>query len=289
MAVQYAVAFSASTMGVGVVAGGPYNCAWVSLRGIATCMQGSPRGEAAYSAALGFAALGQIDAVSHIARQKVYLFSGTADAVVAPSVVEATHSFFRAAKVPEENLLYVNSLSAGHAFLSDQLGAACEANAAPFVNACEDAGQLYDQPGAILEHLHGPLKPEATTLSAEPIAFDQTEFTGAVASRMAKEGFVYIPQACRTGGCAVHVVFHGCLQSAAEVGDAVYSRLGYNHRADSNRVIVLYPQVARSGHIPYNPNGCWDWWGYSGLGFQTKRGPQLAAVHAMVQRLISAE
>jgi len=250
-------------------------------------MQGSPRGDAAYSAALGFAALGKIDAVSHVARQRVYLFSGAADAIVAPSVVDATSAFFRAAKVPEENLLYVRDLPAGHAFLSDRFGGACEANAPPFINACMVEGQPYDQAGAILKHLHGPLNGEALTLSAEPAAFDQTEFAGAASSGMAEEGFVYVPQACRVGGCAVHVVFHGCLQSAAEVGNAVYARLGYNHWADSNRIIVLYPQVSRSEHIPYNPNGCWDWWGYTGVGFQTKRGAQLAAVHSMVQRLVS--
>ncbi|WP_218647566.1 hypothetical protein [Sphingobium lactosutens] len=34
MAVQYDVAFSASTIGVGVVAGGPYNCVYVNVGGI---------------------------------------------------------------------------------------------------------------------------------------------------------------------------------------------------------------------------------------------------------------
>src|SRR5262245_47278851 len=84
MAVQYAVAFSASTMGLGVVAGGPYNCAYVNIGGIITCMQGSPSGLASYEAAQGFAFLGQIDPVDHLAAQKVYLFSGTADPVVKP-------------------------------------------------------------------------------------------------------------------------------------------------------------------------------------------------------------
>jgi poly(3-hydroxybutyrate) depolymerase len=289
MAVQYAVAFSASTIGVGVVAGGPYNCAWASLRGISTCMQGSPRGEASYEAAFGFAASGQVDPLDNLARQKVYLFSGARDAVVAPAVVDATRAFFLAAKVPAENLLYVKTLEAGHAFLSDRFGSACAANAAPFVNLCSDGGVPYDQPGAILEHIQGPLQPKATALSAEPMGFDQSEFAGAASSGMQEQGFVYIPQACRAGGCAIHVVFHGCLQSAAEVGDAVYGRLGYNHWADVNRIIMLYPQVGRSEPTPFNPNGCWDWWGYSGAGFQTRQGAQPAAVHAMVQRLTAAQ
>ena len=71
MALQYAVAFSASTMGVGVVAGGPYNCAYVTLGGIAACMEGAPVGTATYDAAVSFSALGQIDPVDRLKLQKV--------------------------------------------------------------------------------------------------------------------------------------------------------------------------------------------------------------------------
>ena len=124
-----------------------------------------------------------------------------------------------------------------------------------------------------------------TTLSAQPVAFDQTQFAGAL-SGMASAGYVYIPASCQAAAakCAVHVVFHGCSQSAQEVGNAVYGKLGYNEWADTNGIIVLYPQVNKST-IPFNPQGCWDWWGYSGLNFQTKGGMQPSAVHAMVERL----
>jgi len=40
MAVQYDVAFSASTIGAGIVAGGPYNCAYVNRGGIEACTGG---------------------------------------------------------------------------------------------------------------------------------------------------------------------------------------------------------------------------------------------------------
>jgi len=35
----------------------------------------------------------------------------------------------------------------------------------------------------------------------------------------------------------------------------------------------------------YNPKGCWDWWGYSSIDYATRNGPQMAAVHKMVERL----
>lgn len=287
MAVQYATAFSSQTTGVGVVAGGPYNCAFVNLGGIATCMSGAPTGRSSFAAASGFAALGSIDPVAGIARQKVYLFSGSKDAVVGQRVVDATRDFYAAAGVPAANIAYVRSFAAGHAFISDDLGGACAANAVPFINECADKAALYDQPAAILRQTVGTLKRKATGLSSAPVAFDQEPFGGMV-SGMAKSGFVYIPATCRLGGakCAVHVVFHGCAQSAESVGDAVYSRVGYNEWADTNRIIVLYPQVDKKPLLG-NPQGCWDWWGYSGLDFQTRSGTQVKAVNAMVERLTS--
>jgi poly(3-hydroxybutyrate) depolymerase len=285
MAVQYDVAFSASTMGVGVVAGGPYNCVYVNFGGIYTCMRGAPSGQASYSAAAGFAALDQVDPVNNIARQKVYLFSGTKDPVVKQSVMDAVRDFYLAANVPSANLKYVNGFAAGHAFISDDFGNVCDVTTAPFVNECPDGGALYDQPEAVLTQIYGTLQPKAATLSSTPIAFDQTKFAGAL-SGMAPLGYVYVPADCQNGAvkCGVHVVFHGCAQGAEQVGDAVYGKLGYNEWADTNGIIVLYPQVNKSV-APFNPQGCWDWWGYSGLNFQTKGGPQLSAVNAMVRAL----
>ncbi len=68
------------------------------------------------------------------------------------------------------------------------------------------------------------------------------------------------------------------------VKDAIYGRTGYNEWADSNKLILLYPQIDPTT-LPVNPQGCWDWWGFTGLNFQTRWGAQLAAVHAMVTRL----
>ena len=287
MAVQYDVAFSASTMGVGVVAGGPYNCTYVNLGGTKTCMEGSPIGIASYNAALGFAMWGQINPVANIAKQKVYLFSGTSDIVVKQSVMDSVRDFYRLAKVPAANLVYENKSDAGHAFISDAFGNACATNQPPYVNECTVGGSPYDQPAAILGHIYGPLKPKTKTLSAQPIPFDQTPYARPLSS-LASTGYLYVPANCRIAGtkCAVHVVFHGCLQSAESVGDAVYAKLGYNEWADANDIIVLYPQVNKN-ILPINPNGCWDWWGYSGLNFQTKSGTQLQAIHAMVERLTS--
>ena len=230
---------------------------------------------------------GEIDPAAGLARQRAYVFTGSKDQVVARPVVAATRDFFKAAGMPARNLAYVDTVAAGHAFVVPGFGNSCGSNTAPYIVHCSVKGRPYDQAGAILQQVHGPLKPAAVTLSATVQPFDQRAFANA-ASSLDSVGFVYIPAACAGGsGCAVHVVFHGCLQGAQSVGSDVYGSAGYNRWADTNRLIVLYPQVVKSEPAPYNPQGCWDWWGtgYTGPAFALRSGVQMAAVKSMVDRL----
>ncbi len=127
------------------------------------------------------------------------------------------------------------------------------------------------------------MKPPSETLSAQPGTFDQNGYTPLFAA-MASAGHLYVPASCRatSAHCALHVVFHGCKQSASAVGDDVYARLGYNQWADNNAIVILYPQVDAS---LLNPMGCWDWWGYTGSTscFATVR--RWRRVAAMIARL----
>ena len=283
VAQQYAVAYSASVVGVGVVAAGPYNCAYVTIGGVAACMQGAPLGVASVQAALDFAALGQIDSVDGLAKQRVYLFSGEDDPLVRTGVVDTVRDFFTGIGTPAANIQFRRDIPAGHALVSAAFGADCSTTASPFVVQCTVGGEPYDQPGAVLSWIYGPLQPRATHPSAKPTPFSQSSFASARAA-MAKTGYVYIPAACRAAGakCAIHVVLHGCAQSASMVADAVYEKVGFNALADANGIIVLYPQVD-PGLL--NPQGCWDWWGYTGADFQVRTGAQLKAIHAMIAQL----
>ena len=47
---------------------------------------------------------------------------------------------------------------------------------------------------------------------------------------------------------------------------------------------MLYPQVNKSS-LPYNPKGCWDWWGYTGMHYADRQSPQMNAIKAMINRL----
>ena len=84
----------------------------------------------------------------------------------------------------------------------------------------------------------------------------------------------------------MHVVFHGCRQGAAEIGEQFVREAGYNRWADTNGLIVLYPQaLKRFSAFVWNPRGCWDWWGYTGGDYHTQSGAQIRAVKAMLERL----
>ncbi len=290
MAVQYQVAYSGSVIGAGIVAGGPYYCATGLATSAALCMGWmrpfEPVPQPMLLAAEYFASMGLIDPLDNLRHERIYIFSGQNDTVVVPPLVDATAGFFRAAGVPAENIVYIKNIPAGHAMISPAYGGDCPANGGQFINHCDVDGTAYDQPGAILEHIYGSLNPPARKRTGKARSFNQREFSAGWTSLDA-DAHVYIPAIClREPGCRIHVAFHGCEQTQADVADAFYEKTGYNDWADSNKIIILYPQLRRVGIL--NPLGCWDWTGYTGQNYAWRSGAQMSAVHAMLTRLMSA-
>lgn len=300
MAIQFQVAHSRLVRGAGILAAGPYGCAEGSLRhALGRCL--SPSTHSSHSPLPppaqinrhieALASAGQIDPAGNLRDDRVWLLSGGQDHTVETPVMDALAAFYRE-WLPADAIRYVKPTDAGHAMISiaDPQANACGASEAPFINRC---GEL-DAAGELLGHLLGPLHAPAQAPSGKIVTFDQRPFVAgqAIDASLADEGYAWLPQACRNGGCRVHIVFHGCRQSAAELGQRFVKNAGYNAWADSNRLIVLYPQIApRSGLAPgswtwrYNPKGCWDWWGYSGSDYLTRAGVQIQAVRAMIERL----
>ena len=280
MAVQFHVAHSAQVRGAGVLAGGPYYCAQGSTLRVLSCMSpnifmsppkpGELRAEVDKQAAAG-----QIDPPGNLRDSRVWLLSGGRDVLVKSAVVDATRAFYLQ-WLPESAIVHERLPDAGHAMISPQGAMACEATSPPFINHCGD----FDAPGRLLAHLLGQLHPRAQAASGELRAFDQTEFAARKAG-MAETAYVYIPAACRAGGCRIHVSFHGCRQNAATMGETWVRQAGYNEWAETNRLIVLYPQTANT----LEPNGCWDWWGTTGPGYHLRAAPQIEAVWEMIGRL----
>ncbi|MES2126571.1 MAG: poly(3-hydroxybutyrate) depolymerase [Pseudomonadota bacterium] len=298
MAGQFAVAYSSLVKGVGLVAGGPYYCAGsvgqapyipYLANAMSVCMNPRASGTEPPDAVLlwerakQFASAGLIDDVANLQKQSVFLYSGTRDDTVTTAVVDQASYFYLFAGARTVN--YMDTVGSGHGMITDRASDnACPVTAAPYFNNCQ-----LPLAAQMLAQFYPGLKPPSRHLSGQSIAFNQRAYASAATS-MAATGYAYVPAPCPKGACRVHVAFHGCHQGYATIGDHFVARAGYNAIADANKIIVLYPQVSPSPFIPYNPKGCWDFWGYSALDpfapdFFTRSGPQMQAVRAMLLRL----
>jgi poly(3-hydroxybutyrate) depolymerase len=306
MAVQFEVAHSAIIKGAGIIAGGPYYCAQNDIMRattICTCTnilapcKASPGGTDVQTLARTTrddAGKGRIDAVSHLSNHRIFLFSGAKDSLVPQTVMDDLEAYYRIF-VKAENIRYKKDLLAEHAMPTDSFGEVCGHLGKPFINNCG-----YDAAGEILKQIYGGLKPKKTGKPGGSfIKFGQGEFIEKPGSHsMDESGWAYVPSSCAKGRkCRVHVAFHGCKQGQKDVGTAFIEHAGYNEWADTNDIIVLYPQVIQKKFFGFpggvltdknntNPQGCWNWWGYDkDSDYAVRSGRQIAAVKAMLDRI----
>jgi Esterase PHB depolymerase len=307
MAVQFATAWSSVIRGVGVVAGGPFWCAkadaddfinWYMLpvmTALGPCMAGPPPElGSSFAKAEAKAASGDIDSLQLVGRQKIYLFHGYNDTVVAGSVTDATADFYRhyLGDANRGNLYYQATVGAGHSLVVAQDRRIdglndCQANDLPYIDRCD-----YDQAGIILQHIYGVLNaPNRGQLTGAVKRFDQSLYTrpddpGPLS--LGDTGYVFVPRECEDGAaCRVHVALHGCKQDIGDIDRRFIDDTGYNSWADTNRLIVLYPQAVASPYAPSNEQACWDWWSYVDHedSYVTKSGAQIRAIKAMLDAL----
>jgi len=321
MTVQLHLAHSASFAGAGIVAGGPFRCA-ETYRGAAAlaedayienslyiCMnplvpQTTPNAQRLAEMAHDTAKVDQIDAISNLADHRLYIFTGSEDNVVYSDVVARTRQFYELLGVKPANIVYDDSVPAGHSIITDNPeDSPLATNQPPYIN---NGG--FMQSHDILRHIYSDLKPAAERLSGRLLRFDQTEFFGnEVRASMSQFGYAYVPRTVEEGAPArVHIALHGCKQGYNYVdyvngradtanqppyGNRYITTTGYNYIADSNDIIVLYPQAqgTDNGEIQ-NPDGCWDWWGYTSPNprqpdYYSRNAIQIKAIHAMLNRL----
>jgi len=307
MAVQFATAWSSVIKGVGVVAGGPYWCAKADaddfingytlpiMTATGPCMSGpAPELSSFFAKADAKSASGEIDSLQFVRRQKIYVFHGYNDAVVAKSVTDAAADFYRhyLGEPNRGNLYYQTTIGAGHSLViardphKDGLND-CADNAVPYIDQCG-----YDQAGIILRHIYGALNaPNRGPLSGTIKRFDQSVYTqpdDPSPLSLGDAGYVFVPRECEDGAaCRVHIALHGCKQDSGDIDRRYVDDTGYNAWADTNRLIVLYPQTASSPFLPFNPEACWDWWSYVNHAdsYVTKSGPQIRTIKAMLDAL----
>jgi hypothetical protein len=321
MTVQLHLAHSSSFCGAGIVAGGPFRCA-ESFRAAAfmaedafeqgaiyICMnplvpQTAPHAERLAQLAKATAQAGEIDDIGNLADDRVYLFTGSKDAVVASEVVARTRKFYELLGVDPARIAYHDKVPAGHSLITENPeDAPLDANRPPWLN---NGG--FMQSHDILRHIYTDLQPPAGRPGGRLLRFRQTEFFGGEPRAcMSEFGYVYVPRAVEEGATArVHIALHGCKQGYDYVnfvygkpdianqppyGNRYLTTTGYNHIADSNNIIVLYPQVqGRDDDDAQNPDGCWDWWGYTSANpeqpdYYSRNAIQIKAVYGMLRRL----
>jgi poly(3-hydroxybutyrate) depolymerase len=295
MANQLGIAYSSTFKGVGVFAAGPYMCA--GHNNYTACMYNasisSTQLTTMQNSINGWSSSGAIDNKSNIAGQKVYLFIGTSDSTVGQNPVTALKQQYTNNGVPAANLEHVVRSGASHTFPTDFDSTgnnSCGSAASPYISNCG-----YDGAKAVLQKFYGTLNARNNAPAAgNYIEFNQSQFTSNPG--MAATGWAYVPSNCASGAqCRVHVALHGCQQSTDKIGDRFVKNTGYSRWADTNSIIVLFPQTrvdntsrqtAASGSLA-NPNACWDWIGWYGGNFAQKAGTQMAAIKAMVDRVSS--
>jgi poly(3-hydroxybutyrate) depolymerase len=301
MAVQMHVAFSHLFKGAAIYAGGPYYCAQDSLEiALTTCLDNVPPVNLAplESTTFAWSQKGLIDPVSNLVGQPVYLWSGILDTTVRQPVMDALKAYYQyfGANV----FRYDSGFNAEHGWESPYGPLSCQTNASPFIIKCANGDRanptpgvpltaVYDSEQVWLTRFFGSLKPKNQgKLTGSVIAFDQNEFApggNAAAISMDNTGYAFVPVACAQGAdCGLVLALHGCLQYHGTIGSAFIDDAGIYQWADTNRIIVLYPQTIPTTGT--NGEGCWDWWGYlSDPNYAQKSGAQMQALYGMVTRV----
>nr|WP_294512085.1 PHB depolymerase family esterase [uncultured Rhodopila sp.] len=300
LAVQFATAWSSVIKGVGAIAGGPFGCAGgLASTALSTCMVGAPGVDLGVLRSL-IDTLGDSSAIDdpvNIARQQVYLFNGYNDNIVMRPVSNWLASLYtaRLGEPHSGNLFYQTAIGAGHSQVTLNYGGKCSANGGTYFDDCG-----YDQAGVMLQHIYGALaRPNRGALRGTVLTFSQAEFTAPAKPAeysMGNNAFLYIPADCAAGAaCRMHIALHGCKQSFDNIGEEFVRHAGYNEWADTNHIIVLYPQTTPSFLVapfgPTNPEACWDWWGYLDQDpsgdprYLTKAAPQITTIKRMLDRL----
>lgn len=284
MASQFQLAHSDWVNAVGIIAGGPYYCAQNDIRiALSQCVNKitSPIDLTVLTQqAQTWEQQGKLPSLANLKSHKVWLFNGSKDSKIIAGV---THKLAQQYQqwVSPQNLSYITDKPFAHLFPTLNNGGHCDISEAPFIGKCG-----YDAAGEMLTFMLGDLQPRIENPSGRLTELDQQALGGEAAASLADRGYLYVPKVCQEGEtCRVHVSFHGCNQNAEAVEKQYAQQTGLNNWADSNHIVVLYPQTKSSTMLPLNPQACWDWWGYTGKDYANQDGPQIKAVNNIIHAL----
>ena len=279
MAHQMHIAYSDIFNGGAMIAGGPFGCAEGSLaiamgRCVGTADPDFPMGEQ-LEMIRSAAKAGKLAPLDNLSDDPVWLFHGALDTAVASGVSDQLAELYETL-IPNGSIVYETTIEAGHSFPAKGQGTECNVLEAPYVADCD-----YDAAGALLQHLYPGLKAPAAEVTTvlTPVALH-----GAVDAGLSETAYLFIPAKCEEGedACALHLVLHGCAQSAVQIETGFMLQSGYLPWAEANHIVLAFPQT-----VPgvTNPLGCWDWWGYTGADYLYRDGKQMTVLAEWIESL----
>lgn len=281
MALQYAVAHSASVNGVAAIAGPSWACAkgFVSTA-INDCMCGRQPVPSALPLARELARSGAIDPLVNGRPQALnrgFIFHSPLDATVVASTGQASAnflaSFIGAPPVVDNGNAGDGSNRAGHGIISPGGSDRCEAGPKDrsFVRQCGQDDNARDLFHALFPGVaQDPAKRLAQVSATDIQAFDQRPFIREVTRSgeyiapdtlafffyptrserrqrldLATTGYFHVPPSCQAAGarCGLHIAFHGCKQQVREFALTT----GYVHWAEQHKQIILFPAIDQGG------------------------------------------
>jgi len=240
-----------------------------------------------------YAAAGRIDAVEHLRNMKIYTYDGVTERHEGYAT-KKTHEFFEQLGA---DVLANFTTPGGHGWPQ-----------ASGVNPCGDPGRWwmgawfsgspwavencgYDGPGAMLQHLYGPLNPPAdAVVRSSVLLFDQAPFGDVHKTGLDKPGMIYVPASCASGAqCKLHISLHGGHEPWVFEYELVQGSkshgLSINRWAETNNMVVLWPKVGyQSDYFKLRQNN-WDSYGETGDDFDTKTGVQMVAIRKMIETI----
>lgn len=225
------------------------------------------------------AATGVIDPVAHMKDDRVYLFSGSGDSVVDSKVMHSLQTYYNYFVEPSAIVADFN-VNAEHCFPTNgNYGEACATLSSPYIGKCQ-----FDGAESAFKTLYGQGLTKGTMVAANLMKFSQTDYIKGKSTSLADNGYIYVPTSCANGTtCHLHVAFHGCLQTQDDIKNDYANKIGMNEWAEANNIIVLYPYAKKSYSMPSNPNGCWDWWGYTDKNYGTNKGVQMQFARNLIK------
>jgi len=292
-AMQLHVAYSSIIQGVGYFAAPPYRCAGDSGQiGALECMEVPILVQTSklVSDAKQYEQQGSVDALRNLTDDRVWVFSGTNDYLVNQGTVKKIAEFYQTFISDESAIKTTYNVPASHAWITDNSADnSCSFFGAPYINNCQldGAGEILNH--VLFQRFNITAKPRTTQKADNLFKFDQTPY-GDSSIGVLSYGYVYIPTACQVkkglsnATCRLHISLHGCAQNADTLQTTFVTHVGLNDWAESNNIVVLYPQAASV--MISNPQGCFDWWGYTNSNFANQQGPQMKAVRAMIGKLL---